>query len=90
MSRCSCGTNIQRGYCDSLRVGSDIGDSGHWPGAWETYRYGLATIAALWYKHRRFWINDPDSIQIGKGCSLNEARVRSTMVSLSGGHLMVS
>jgi hypothetical protein len=90
LAPCSCGTNIQLGYCDSIRIGSDIGNSGHWPGAWEEYRYGLATIAALWYKHRRFWINDPDSIQIGKGCSLNEARVRATMVSLSGGHLMVS
>jgi len=90
LAPCSCGTNIQLGYCDSIRIGSDIGNSGHWPGAWDEYRYGLATVAALWYKHRRFWINDPDSIQIGKGCSLNEARVRATMVSLSGGHLMVS
>ena len=90
LAPCSCGTNIQLGYCDSIRVGSDIGNSGHWPGAWDEYRYGLATVAALWYKHRRFWVNDPDSIQIGKGCSLNEARVRATMVALSGGHLMVS
>ena len=90
LAPCSCGTNIQLGYDDSVRIGSDIGNSGYWPGAMDTYRYGLATIAALWYKHRRFWINDPDSIQIGKGCSLGEARVRATMVSLSGGHLMVS
>ena len=90
MAPCSCGTNIQLGYNDSVRIGSDIGNSGYWPGAMESYRYGLATIAALWYKHRRFWINDADSIQIGKGCSLGEARVRATMVSLSGGHVMVS
>jgi hypothetical protein len=90
MAPCSCGTNIQLGYNDSVRIGSDIGNSGYWPGAMDTYRYGLATIAALWYKHRRFWINDADSIQIGKGCSLGEARVRATMVSLSGGHVMVS
>ena len=90
LAPCSCGTNIQLGYNDSVRVGADIGNSGHWPGAMDQYRYGLATIAALWYKHRRFWVNDPDSIQIGKGCSLAEARVRATMVSLSGGHLMVS
>ena len=90
MAPCSCGTNIQLGYNDSVRIGSDIGNSGYWPGALDSYRYGLATIAALWYKHRRFWINDADSIQIGKGCSLGEARVRATMVSLSGGHVMVS
>lgn len=90
LAPCSCGTNIQLGYNDSVRVGSDIGNSGHWPGAMDEYRYGLATIAALWYKHRRFWVNDADSIQIGKGCSLAEARVRATMVSLGGGHLMVS
>jgi len=90
LAPCSCGTNIQLGYNDSVRIGSDIGNSGQWPGAMDEYRYGLATIAALWYKHRRFWVNDADSIQIGKGCSLAEARVRATMVSLSGGHLMVS
>jgi len=90
MAPCSCGTNTQLGYNDSVRIGSDIGNAGHWPGARDTYRYGMATIAALWYKHRRFWVNDADSIQIGKGCSLGEARVRATMVSLSGGHVMVS
>lgn len=90
LAPCSCATNIQVGYCDSVRVGADIGNAGHWPGAADGYRFGLATIGALWYKHRRFWVNDADSIQIGKGCSLGEARVRATMVSLGGGHLMVS
>src|SRR5205807_504914 len=53
-------------------------------------RYGMATVAALWYKNRKFWVNDADSIQFAKGCSLNEARVRATVAALSGGHLMVS
>jgi hypothetical protein len=87
---CSCPTNLQLGYNDSLRIAADIGNSGHWPGAMEKFRYGMASIAAHWYRNRRFWVNDPDSIQLGKGCSLGEARVRATVVALSGGHLMLS
>jgi len=89
LAPCSCYTNLQIGYCDSVRIGSDIGNAGHWPGANE-FRYGMATIIDLWYKNRKFWVNDPDSIQIAKGCSLAEARVRATVVALSGGHLMLS
>jgi hypothetical protein len=89
LAPCSCGTNIQVGYNDSIRIGSDIGEAGSWPGAMRDYRYGLSTTAALWYKHRTFWVNDSDSIQIAKGCSLSEARVRATMVAMSGGHLML-
>ena len=90
LAPCSCGTNIQLGYCDSIRIGSDIGNAGAWPGAIEQYRHGIAPVAGLWYKNRTFWVNDPDSIQIGKGCSLGEARVRATAAALSGGHLMLS
>jgi len=90
LAPCSCGTNLQIGYCDSVRIASDIGNAGHWPGAMKDYRYGMATTVGLWYKNRKFWINDPDSIQIAKGCSLAEARVRATVVALSGGHLMLS
>ncbi len=89
LAPCSCCTNIQVGYNDSIRIGSDIGEAGSWPGAMRDYRYGLATTGALWYKHRTFWVNDSDSIQIAKGCSLSEARVRATMVAMSGGHLML-
>lgn len=86
----SVGTNIQLGYSDSPRIGADIGNAGRWPGADNHYKFGMTTIAALWYKNRKFWVNDPDSIQIAKGCSLSEARVRATAVALSGGHLMLS
>jgi alpha-galactosidase len=90
LAPCSCRTNIQLGYNDSVRVATDIGNAGHWPGAMKEYRHGMATIAALWYKNRRFWVNDADSIQVGKGCALSEARVRATVVALSGGHFMLS
>ena len=90
LAPCSCDTNIQLGYNDSIRIAADIGNAGTWPLEMEAYARGLNTIAALWYKHRRFWVNDPDSIQVGCGCSLNEARVRATAVAFSGGHLMVS
>ncbi len=90
LAPCSCQTNLQIGYNDSVRVASDIGNAGRWPGAMKGFRHGMSTIAALWYKNRKFWVNDPDSIQIGKGCSLGEARVRATAVALSGGHLMLS
>lgn len=91
LAPCSCATNLQLGYCDSIRIGADIGESGSWPGekAMNDYRFGLSTVAALWYKQRNFWVNDADSFQIAKGCSLNEARVRATVVAFSGGHFMV-
>ncbi len=87
---CSCDTNMQLGYCDSIRIASDIGEAGTWPGADEGYKFGHSTIAAMWYKNRKFWVNDADSIQVGKGCSMGEARIRATTVALSGGHVMLS
>jgi hypothetical protein len=90
LNPCSCATNLQVGYCDSIRIAADIGNAGDWTGTIDGYRHGMGTIAALWFKHRKFWINDPDSIQIAKGCSLAEARVRATVVAPSGGHLMLS
>lgn len=90
LAPCSAPTNLQIGYADSVRIAADIGNAGGWPTGVDSYSRGLTTIAALWYKHRRFWVNDADSVQLGKGCSLNEVRVRSTVAALSGGHLMLS
>lgn len=90
LAPCSCDTNLALGRCDSVRISADIGEAGKWPGHARGYRHGLSAIAALWYKHRRFWTNDPDSLQLGKGCSMGEARVRATAAALSGGHLMLS
>jgi len=47
LAPCSCGTNIQLGYCDSVRIGTDIGVAGQWPDATGAYRYGLSTIAGF-------------------------------------------
>ncbi len=90
LAPCSCDTNLALGRCDSVRISSDIGEAGKWPGHADGYRRSLSSIGALWYKQRRFWVNDPDSVQIGKGCSMGEARVRATAAALSGGHLMLS
>ena len=90
LAPCSCDTNIQLGYNDSVRIAADIGNAGSWPGELSQYRSAFSTLATLWYKHRRFWINDADSIQVGCGSGLNEARVRATAVALTGGHLMIS
>jgi hypothetical protein len=87
---CSCDTNLALGRCDSVRISADIGEAGKWPGRADHYRKGLSSIASLWYKHRRFWVNDADSVQLGKGCSFGELRVRCTAAALSGGHLMLS
>jgi hypothetical protein len=90
LAPCSCETNMQLGYCDSIRIASDIGEAGSWPGAYEKYRYGHSTIASLWYKNRKFWVNDPDSLQVAKGCSMGEARIRAATIALAGGHVMLS
>jgi hypothetical protein len=90
LAPCSSNTNIQTGYADSVRIAADIGTAGEWPAMMDGYRRGMSTIAALWFKNRKFWVNDPDSVQIGNGCSLSEARVRCTVAALSGGHFMLS
>lgn len=90
LAPCSGPTNLQLGYNDSVRIASDIGNAGHWPAELDSFRHGMGTVAAQWYKQRRFWVNDADSIQIAKGCPLSELRVRATVVALSGGHLMLS
>jgi alpha-galactosidase len=90
LNPCSCDCNLQVGYCDSTRVSADMGQAGDWSGTIDGFRHGMGTIAALWYKHRNFFVNDPDSIQVAKGCSLAEARVRATVVAMSGGHFMLS
>ena len=90
LAPCSGPTNLQLGYNDSVRIAADIGNAGSWPAELDSFRHGMGTIAALWFKNRRFWVNDADSIQIAKGCPLSELRVRATVVALSGGHLMLS
>jgi len=90
LAPCSCDTNLALGRCDSVRISSDIGEAGNWPGGREHYRRAHSSIAASWFKHRRFWVNDPDSVQIAKGCAMGEARVRATTAAFSGGHLMLS
>lgn len=89
LAPCSCDTNLQLGHCDSVRIGADIGEAGSWPAGMAHYRCGLASIAAMWFKQRRFWVNDPDSAQVGRGCSLGEARVRATAAAFAGGHFML-
>jgi hypothetical protein len=89
LAPCSCDTNLQLGRCDSVRIGADIGEAGSWPAGMSHYRSGLASIAAMWFKQRHFWVNDPDSAQVGRGCSLGEARVRATAAAFSGGHFML-
>jgi hypothetical protein len=88
LAPCSCDTNLQLGRCDSVRIGIDIGCAGTWPAEAAHYRNSLSSIASMWFKQRRFWVNDPDSAQISKGCSLGEARVRATAVAFCGGHVM--
>jgi len=66
LAPCSCDTNVQIGYADSVHIGSDIGKAGGWPGAAGHYLGLMAPLAAMWYKQRKFWVNDPDSIQVGR------------------------
>jgi hypothetical protein len=86
---CSCDSHFQLGHCDSMRASTDIGEAGAWPADMAAQRVRVHSIASKWYKQRRFWVNDPDSVQVGKGCSLGEARVRATTAAFSGGHFMV-
>jgi len=80
----TCPTNATLGWTDLMTVPADVGRAGQWPRNLPSYRKCLAAMGASWFKHRTFWTNDHQSIQMGDGCKDGEARIRATAVALSG------
>ena len=81
---CSAFANRHLGNCNVMNIPADVGDAGRWPDDLGDFRRIFSTISASWFKHRNFWINDHQSVQVGGGSRIGEARVRATMVAFSG------
>ncbi|HIE53548.1 MAG TPA: alpha-galactosidase [Armatimonadetes bacterium] len=71
---CSGPTNLCLGYVDSMRVERDIGNL---HGDLRELAQKARGIAARWYQHRRFWVNDPDSLVLSDRERHTPARFRT-------------
>jgi hypothetical protein len=87
---CSTPTNQLLGMCNLINIPADTGNAGKWPAHKLQFRRSYETAGSAWFKHGKFWINDHQSVQLGEGCSLGEARIRATMIAMSGGSLWLS
>ncbi len=83
---CSNLTNASLGLVDANRVTPDVGVSkGRLT---EHFRSVYTTVCANWFLNGNFWINDPD-VLVFEGSTLPEARIRATLIALSGGSIML-
>ncbi len=85
---CSTALNTNLGICNEIGIARDIGNAG---GAWEHMRVESLELASKWFMHRRFWLNNPDSLIVGDANeSLGEALGRVTMHALTGGVMFLA
>jgi len=87
---CSTPTNRLLGMCNLINIPADPGNAGKWPAHKQQFRRSYETTGSAWFKHGTFWVNDHQSVQLGEGCSLGEARIRATHIAMSGGGLWLS
>ncbi len=78
---CSSPSNV---YCGIVNIGGATSDIGNPVGNWKWLSQYHQQLGTAWYKHRRFWHNEPDALMVGQGTE-NEARVRCAWLVLSGG-----
>lgn len=81
-----CGAPLQHaiGAVNGMRIGRDVDAS--WNGLWEPAR---ATALRAFYQ-RGAWYNDPDCLVVRPPLGLEEARVWTSIVALSGGMTFLS
>ena len=85
---CSTALNTNLGICNEIGIARDIGNAG---GNWEHMRVETRELASKWFMHRRFWLNNPDSLIVGDADeSLGEALGRVTMHALTGGVMFLA
>ncbi len=78
---CSAPANV---YCGIVNIGGATADIGNPAGNWEWLAKYHQQLGSCWYKHRRFWHNEPDALIVGEGKE-NEARMRCAWLVMSGG-----
>ena len=74
---CSTALNINLGICNEIGIARDIGNAA---GNWEHMGVETLELASKWFMHRRFWLNNPDSLIVGDPSeSVGEAIGQVTM-----------
>lgn len=85
---CSTALNTNLGICNEIGIARDIGNAA---GNWEHMGVETLELASKWFMHRRFWLNNPDSLIVGDPSeSVGEAIGRVTMHALTGGVMFLA
>lgn len=81
-----CGAPLQHavGAVSGMRIGTDVDAS------WDGIQAPTRATALRRFYHRGAWFNDPDCLVVRPPLSLDEARVWTTIVALSGGMALLS
>jgi hypothetical protein len=76
-----CGAPLQHaaGLVDGMRIGNDVNAS------WNGIQSPARAAGLRSFYHRSVWLNDPDCLVVRPPLTLDEARVWTSVVALSGG-----
>lgn len=72
------------GIANVFRIGDDVGD---WA---RTFQYGVKSIAARYYTNGAYWTNDPDVMLVHEPFTIEQARMWTSLIALSGGVVFLS
>lgn len=85
---CSTALNTNLGICNEIGIARDIGNAA---GNWQHMRVETLELASKWFMHRRFWLNNPDSLIVGDANEgPGEAIGRVTLHALTGGVMFLA
>lgn len=85
---CSTALNTNLGICNEIGIARDIGNAA---GNWEHLSVETLELASKWFMHRRFWLNNPDSLIVGDPTeSVGEAIGRVILHALTGGVMFLA
>jgi len=68
---------------DAARVGADVASPGH-PTGWRNYLDQARMILTGLFVHGIVWYCDPDTLLVGTGAPIEQARLIATAIALSG------
>lgn len=82
----ACGAPLQHavGAVNGMRIGSDV------DATWEGIQSPARAAGLRGFYHRGVWFNDPDCLVVRPPLSIDEARVWTAIVALSGGVTLLS
>ncbi|MBN1445781.1 MAG: alpha-galactosidase [Candidatus Omnitrophica bacterium] len=94
---CSCPINLGFGLGATSTTGSDIGNTGfsreeYVEGRVENldyFRQNATTIASRYFLHKKLMLLNPDVVETGEPGNIEEAKLRVSLVALSGGQIFL-